>query len=182
MANFLFAYRGGNGMATTPEARERVMAEWGAWFATLGSALVDGGKPFAQSQTVHGDGPHDTRRRERLTLARSAAAAKSAASLHKPAQQQAHRARGHRASGVHGDRGQVVAGSSRVAVVGAARSAGRDRTPAPAGATASTRTNLAGTATLSRTRRAGTAGTPTASSRPRRPRMPRTSPSPGNVT
>jgi hypothetical protein len=56
MANFLFAYRGGNGMATTPEAQEKVMAEWGAWFATLGSALVDGGKPFAHSQTVHGDG------------------------------------------------------------------------------------------------------------------------------
>jgi hypothetical protein len=56
MANFLYAYRGGNGMATTPEAQEKVMAEWGAWFATLGAALVDGGKPFAQSQTVHGDG------------------------------------------------------------------------------------------------------------------------------
>jgi hypothetical protein len=56
MANFLFAYRGGNGMATTPEAQEKVMAEWGAWFATLGSALVDGGKPFAHSQTVHKDG------------------------------------------------------------------------------------------------------------------------------
>jgi hypothetical protein len=56
MANFLFAYRGGNGMATTPEAQEKIMAEWGAWFATLGSALVDGGKPFAQSQTEQGDG------------------------------------------------------------------------------------------------------------------------------
>jgi hypothetical protein len=56
MANFLFAYRGGNGMASTPEAQEKVMAEWGAWFSTLGSALVDAGKPFANSQTVHGDG------------------------------------------------------------------------------------------------------------------------------
>jgi len=56
MANFLFAYRGGNGMATTLEAQAKVMAEWGAWFSTLGSALVDAGKPFAHSQTVHGDG------------------------------------------------------------------------------------------------------------------------------
>jgi len=56
MANFLFAYRGGSGMASTPEAQEKVMAEWGAWFSTLGSALVDAGKPFAHSQTVHGDG------------------------------------------------------------------------------------------------------------------------------
>ena len=32
------------------------MAEWGAWFGSLGAALVDGGNPFAASRTVHADG------------------------------------------------------------------------------------------------------------------------------
>jgi hypothetical protein len=55
MTNFVLAYRGG-GMAETPEAQEKVMAEWGAWFGGLGAALVDGGNPFAASRTVHPDG------------------------------------------------------------------------------------------------------------------------------
>jgi hypothetical protein len=55
MTNFVLAYRGG-AMAETPEAQEKVMAAWGAWFGTLGAALVDGGNPFAASSTVHPDG------------------------------------------------------------------------------------------------------------------------------
>jgi hypothetical protein len=46
MTNFVFAYRGGSGMATTPEAQEKAMAAWGAWFGTLGADLVEGGSPF----------------------------------------------------------------------------------------------------------------------------------------
>jgi hypothetical protein len=56
MTNFVLAYRGGTGMAATPEAQEKSMAEWGAWFGSLGAALVDGGNPFATSWTVHPDG------------------------------------------------------------------------------------------------------------------------------
>src|SRR6185437_14245342 len=36
MSKFVFAYRGGRGMAATPEAQEKAMAEWGAWFGSLG--------------------------------------------------------------------------------------------------------------------------------------------------
>ena len=49
MTNFVLAYRGG-AMAETPEAQEKAMAEWGAWFGGLGGALVDGGNPFAASR------------------------------------------------------------------------------------------------------------------------------------
>jgi hypothetical protein len=56
MTNFVFAYRGGSGMATTPEAQEKVMAEWGAWFGSIGADLVDGGSPFGPARTVHADG------------------------------------------------------------------------------------------------------------------------------
>lgn len=56
MTNYVLAYRGGDGMAATPREQERAMAEWGAWFGTLGSALVDGGNPFGPSRTVHPDG------------------------------------------------------------------------------------------------------------------------------
>lgn len=56
MTNYVLAYRGGSGMATTPEAKQQAMAEWGAWFGSLGSALVDGGNPFGESRIVHPDG------------------------------------------------------------------------------------------------------------------------------
>jgi hypothetical protein len=56
MTNFVLAYRGGSGMAATPEAQEKSMAEWGAWFGTLGEALIEGGNPFGASRTVGADG------------------------------------------------------------------------------------------------------------------------------
>lgn len=56
MTNFVLAYRGGPGMAATPEDQEKAMAEWGAWFGSLGAALVDGGNPFSRSRTILGDG------------------------------------------------------------------------------------------------------------------------------
>ncbi len=59
MTKFVLAYRGG-AMAETPEAQEKAMAEWGAWFGGLGGALVDGGNPFAASRTVHADGSSTT--------------------------------------------------------------------------------------------------------------------------
>lgn len=55
MAKFVFAYRGG-GMAETPEAQQKAMDEWTAWFAALGADIVDGGNPFGVSATVSADG------------------------------------------------------------------------------------------------------------------------------
>jgi hypothetical protein len=52
MGNFVFAYSGGNGMATDQAERDAVMAKWGQWFGELGSAIVDGGAPTGASKTV----------------------------------------------------------------------------------------------------------------------------------
>lgn len=54
MPNFVFAYHGG----TTPQDPadiERVMAEWGAWFESMGDAVVEPGNPVGQSFTVTKD-------------------------------------------------------------------------------------------------------------------------------
>lgn len=51
MGKYLLAYTGG-GMAQTDAEREAAMAAWGAWFGTLGSAIVDPGNPFGPSATV----------------------------------------------------------------------------------------------------------------------------------
>ena len=56
MSNYLFAYRGGAGMATTDQEREAAMAAWGAWFGQLGDAIVDPGNPFGPSASVGGNG------------------------------------------------------------------------------------------------------------------------------
>lgn len=55
MPKFVFAYHGGK----QPESEEegaRVMAEWQAWFAEMGEAVVDGGNPVGQSWTVSAKG------------------------------------------------------------------------------------------------------------------------------
>jgi hypothetical protein len=51
MANYVLVYKGGGGMAPTPAAQEKIMADWGQWFGGLGQALVDGGNPFSGSAT-----------------------------------------------------------------------------------------------------------------------------------
>ena len=55
MANYVIVYTGGS-MAATEKERGAIMAAWGAWFATLGSAIVDGGNPFGASASVAKDG------------------------------------------------------------------------------------------------------------------------------
>jgi len=55
MPKFLFVYHGG-GMPATPEEGERMMAEWMAWFASMGPAVVDGGAPVGKSVTVSKSG------------------------------------------------------------------------------------------------------------------------------
>ena len=55
MAKYLLAYKGG-GMGDTPEAQQKAMDAWTAWFGSLGAALVDQGSPFGPSATVSGAG------------------------------------------------------------------------------------------------------------------------------
>lgn len=54
MGNFVLAYKGG-GMAATEEEQAAAMAAWGAWFGSLGSAVVEAGAPFSASATVAAD-------------------------------------------------------------------------------------------------------------------------------
>ena len=51
MANYLLAYHGG-AMPATEAERKRSMDAWGAWFGSLGAALVDGGNPTAKTKTI----------------------------------------------------------------------------------------------------------------------------------
>ncbi len=55
MAKYLFVYHGG-GAPTTKEAQEAAMAAWGAWFGSMGKALVNGGNPVGKSWTVKSSG------------------------------------------------------------------------------------------------------------------------------
>ena len=55
MASYVFAYKGGR-MADTDEERAAAMAAWGRWFEELGSAVVDGGNPFAGAASVKAGG------------------------------------------------------------------------------------------------------------------------------
>jgi hypothetical protein len=41
MANYVFAYSGGKGVAADGTERDAQYAQWGAWFAALGSAVVE---------------------------------------------------------------------------------------------------------------------------------------------
>jgi hypothetical protein len=55
---FVYVYTGGQ-MADTPEAQEKAMQEWGAWFGMLGEAVSDPGNPFGASATVSPGGVTD---------------------------------------------------------------------------------------------------------------------------
>jgi hypothetical protein len=50
MAKFVLLY-GGGGMPATEAEQAAVMQEWEAWYGRLGSAVVDGGNPFAPQAT-----------------------------------------------------------------------------------------------------------------------------------
>ncbi len=55
MANYLFVYHGGSGMADEAE-QASVMAAWGAWFGRLGDGVVDQGNPTGATKVVSPDG------------------------------------------------------------------------------------------------------------------------------
>ena len=48
-------------MAPTAAEQEKVMADWGQWFGSLGQDLVDGGNPFSgKSTAINADGSSGT--------------------------------------------------------------------------------------------------------------------------
>ena len=55
MAKYLFVYHGGS-RPSSPAEEKKVMDAWGAWFGSLGAAVVDGGNPVGKSSTVKSDG------------------------------------------------------------------------------------------------------------------------------
>jgi hypothetical protein len=55
MAKYLFVYHGGK-MATDPAEQKAAMDAWGAWFGSLGAAVIDGGNPVGPSSTVQANG------------------------------------------------------------------------------------------------------------------------------
>ena len=52
MANYMFAYSGGNDVAADPAERDAEMAKWAQWIGQLGSAVVDSGAPTGTAKTV----------------------------------------------------------------------------------------------------------------------------------
>ena len=58
MPKYVFAYHGGE-MPKTPEEGEKVMAAWGAWFGSMGDAVIDPGNPVGMSSTVTGNRVED---------------------------------------------------------------------------------------------------------------------------
>ena len=55
MAKFVFSYHGG-GYPQNPEEAKKIMDAWGAWFGSLGAAVIDGGNAVGKSSTVKSDG------------------------------------------------------------------------------------------------------------------------------
>ena len=55
MAKYLFVYHGGKNPESEAEVAE-VLDSWGAWFGSMGTAVVDGGNPVGMCSTVNEDG------------------------------------------------------------------------------------------------------------------------------
>ena len=58
MAQFVFAYHGGN-PPSSPEEGQKMMNEWHAWMQGLGEAMVNPGAAVGKSKTAAPDGIHD---------------------------------------------------------------------------------------------------------------------------
>ena len=60
MATFLITYHGGGGMPESAEARDKMMAAFQAWAASVGDAMIDPGAPLRPRKTVTSEGVSDT--------------------------------------------------------------------------------------------------------------------------
>lgn len=56
MSKFVLTYHGGSGMPEDPAEVEKLMGAWGAWFESMGAAVVDGGNPFGEAKTIAAGG------------------------------------------------------------------------------------------------------------------------------
>jgi hypothetical protein len=56
MANYLFAYSGGKGVATDEAERNAQYAQWAQWFRELGSAVVEAGAAMGTAKTIGAGG------------------------------------------------------------------------------------------------------------------------------
>jgi len=55
MSKYLFVYHGAKA-PTNPDDIQKTMNAWGAWFGSMGAAVIDGGNPVGKSSTVKPDG------------------------------------------------------------------------------------------------------------------------------
>jgi len=55
MTKYLFVYHGGKQSESEAELAE-VLDAWGAWFGSMGAAVIDGGNPVGKSSTIDSDG------------------------------------------------------------------------------------------------------------------------------
>jgi hypothetical protein len=66
MATFLITYHGGGGMPDSAEGREKMMAAFQAWAASVGDAMIDPGAPLGPRKSVTSDGVSDAAADETL--------------------------------------------------------------------------------------------------------------------
>ena len=62
MPKYVLTYHGEmnmEDMPSDPEAIAAVMAEWGAWYESMGAGLVDGGAPISMSSAIDSNGSID---------------------------------------------------------------------------------------------------------------------------
>ncbi len=62
MPQYLLSFHGEmkmEDMPTDPEAIQAVMAQWGAWYESMGDALVNGGAPISHSSAIDSNGASD---------------------------------------------------------------------------------------------------------------------------
>jgi hypothetical protein len=59
MPTYLVTYHGGGGPPPSAEAREQMMAAFGAWAASVGDHMIDPGAPLRAAKTVSSEGVSD---------------------------------------------------------------------------------------------------------------------------
>ena len=60
MPTYLITYHGGGGPPASAEAREQMMAAFGAWVASVGGHMIDPGAPLGAAKTVSPEGVSDS--------------------------------------------------------------------------------------------------------------------------